>query len=171
MFGRKSSADHIRAELPGVYARLWRYCVVLTGRVDWADDLAQTVCLRALDKANQFTPGTHLDRWLFTLALSVWRNELRGRKLRQGHGLIPVDEAALEAPVLPAEMNIFARQVLSQIQALPEAQRMAVLLVYIEGNSYQHCADILGIPIGTVMSRLAAVRARLKWMQEGSEGT
>jgi len=49
--------------MSAVYPRLWRYAVALTGRRDWGDDLAQTTCLRALDKADQFEVGTHLDRW------------------------------------------------------------------------------------------------------------
>ena len=144
--------------------------MVLTGRADWADDLAQTVCLRALDKADQFRPGTHLDRWLFALALSVWRNELRARKVRHGSGLIPVERADIAAPAMPPETDIFARQVFSQIEAMPEAQRMTVLLVYVEGYSYQQCADSLAVPIGTVMSRLAAARSRLSWMKDPSKG-
>jgi RNA polymerase sigma-70 factor (ECF subfamily) len=60
-----------------------------------------------------------------------------------------------------AEVNIFLTQVLSQVMALPEAQRITVVLVYVEGYSYQEASEVLGIPVGTVMSRLAGARGRL----------
>ena len=56
------------------------------------------------------------------------------------------------------ETNIFARQVLNKVQALPDKQRLCVLLVYVEGYSYAEAAETLDIPIGTVMSRLSAAR-------------
>jgi RNA polymerase sigma-70 factor, ECF subfamily len=59
------------------------------------------------------------------------------------------------------ETNIFAAQVLRQVGGLPEAQREAVLLVYVEGLSYREAAEVLATPIGTVMSRLSAARATL----------
>ncbi|WP_299207993.1 RNA polymerase sigma factor [uncultured Tateyamaria sp.] len=147
--------------MPAVYPRLWRYAVALTGRRDWADDLVQTTCLRALDKADQFEPGTHLDRWMFRMAQRVWLNELRSRKVRTGGGLVPVEEIDLPDKKPEPETNILARDVLNRVNALPEAQRQAVVLVYVEGYAYKEAAEIMEIPIGTVMSRLAAARKRL----------
>ncbi len=135
--------------------------MAVTGRRDWADDLVQATCLRALEKADLFTPGTHLDRWLFTMAQRLWLNEIRSRKVREGGGLVPIEDTPISDNSPAMETNILARQVFSQIQALPEAQRAAVLLVYVEGYSYRECAEVLDIPIGTVMSRLAAARAKL----------
>lgn len=147
--------------MAAVYPRLWRYAVALTGRRDWADDLVQTTCLRALDKADQFEPGTHLDRWMFRMAQRVWLNELRSRKVRTGGGLVPVEEIDLPDKKPEAETNILARDVLNRVNGLPEAQRQAVVLVYVEGYAYKEAAEIMEIPIGTVMSRLAAARKRL----------
>jgi len=147
--------------MAAVYPRLWRYAVALTGRRDWADDLAQTTCLRALDKAEQFQAGTHLDRWMFRMAQRVWLNELRSRKVRMGGGLVPVEEFDLPDKTPGTEVNILARDVLNRVNALPEAQRQAVFLVYVEGYAYKEAAEIMEIPIGTVMSRLAAARKRL----------
>ncbi|MEL6565612.1 MAG: RNA polymerase sigma factor [Pseudomonadota bacterium] len=144
-----------------VFPRLWRYSVALTGRRDWADDLAQTTCLRALDKADQFEAGTHLDRWMFRMAQRIWLNELRSRKVRTGGGLVPVEEIDLPDQSPSADTNILARDVLNRVNALPEAQRHSVFLVYVEGYSYKEAAEIMEIPIGTVMSRLAAARKRL----------
>lgn len=142
--------------LPGVYPRLWRFCLVLCKDRAAADDLAQNTCARALEKADQFTPGTHLDRWLFVMARRLWLNNQRAGKLRQG--VVAVDDTELTDPAPPTETNILAREVFTMIQALPEAQRMTALLVYVEGQTYREAADILDIPVGTVMSRLSAVR-------------
>ena len=141
-----------------VFPRLWRYCMALTGQRDWADDLAQTTCLRAIEQSTKFEAGTHLDRWMFKMAQRVWLNELRSRKVRTGGGLVPVEEIDLPDTLPSSESNIFAREVLNQVNTLPEAQRQSVFLVYVEGFSYKEAADMMEIPVGTVMSRLAAAR-------------
>lgn len=148
----------MRGGLAGVYPRLWRFCLVLTRDRSAADDLAQKTCARALEKAGGFTPGTHLDRWLFTLARRVWLNDIRSQTVRRGAGLVAIEDAALADPRADTEMNTSAREVLDLIGALPDGQREAVLLVYVEGYSYKEAATHLEIPIGTVMSRLATAR-------------
>lgn len=153
-----------------VYPRLWRYAVALTGRRDWGDDLAQTTCLRALDKADQFEVGTHLDRWMFRMCQRVWLNEIRSRKVRTGQGTMPVEEIDISDNSPHTEVNILARQVLSQVNALPEAQRQGVLLVYVEGFSYKEAAEIMDIPVGTVMSRLAGARKKLNALMADPSG-
>ncbi|MDG1471125.1 MAG: RNA polymerase sigma factor [Ascidiaceihabitans sp.] len=141
-----------------VFPRLWRYCMAVTGQRDWADDLAQATCLRAIEQADKFEAGTHLDRWMFRMAQRVWLNELRSRKVRIGKGVVPVEDVDLRDDKPDSETNIFARDVLSQVSARPVGQRQSVLLVYVEGFSYKEAANIMEIPIGTVMSRLAAAR-------------
>ncbi|MEO9895833.1 MAG: RNA polymerase sigma factor [Paracoccaceae bacterium] len=155
-----------------IHPRLWRYAVALTGRRDWADDLVQATCLRAIEKAEQFQVGTHLDRWMFVMAQRLWLNELRSRKVRQGSGLQSVEDTPLADPSPGVETNIMAHRVLSLVQQLPDAQRHAVFLVYVEGYSYKEAAEIMDIPIGTVMSRLAAGRKRLngQMAEEGVTG-
>lgn len=148
----------VRAGMAQIYPRLWRFAFSLSGSRAGADDLAQRTCARALERAEQFTVGTHLDRWLLTMARRIWLNELRADTVRRGAGLVPVEDTDLAADILPAEMNIFAGEVFSSIAALPEAQRETVLLVYVEGYAYREAADMLEVPIGTVMSRLAAAR-------------
>lgn len=165
------SETEVREGLPGLYPRLWRYAMALTGRRDWADDLVQATCVRALEKSASYEPGTHLDRWLFVMAQRLWLNELRSRKVRQGGGLQPVEDTPLPDPAPPADVNILARDVLSKAQLLPDAQRHALFLVYVEGYSYAEAAAFMEIPIGTVMSRLAAARKRLnEQMVEKREG-
>ena len=161
LFGKKSNIEIVRDGLAEVSPRLWRYALVLTGKKDVADDLTQNTCLRALEKADQFEPGTHLDRWMFRIAQRIWLNELRAQTVRRGGGLVPVEDAGLAAQGTDAESNIFVGEVLSRMNKLPEAQRSTVMLVYIEGFAYREAAEVLDIPIGTVMSRLAAARATL----------
>ena len=161
-FGRKnSSAEVIREGLPDLYPRLWRFCFGLTGATDVAEDLAQATVARALERSHLFTPGTHLDRWIFVMARRMWINERRKDVLRTGQGLVAADEAHLPDPSAVTETNILARQVFNEITNLPESLRETVLLVYVEGYAYREAAEVLEIPIGTVMSRLAAARKKL----------
>ena len=88
----------------------------------------------------------------------MWLNDLRAAAVRRGGGLQAVEDVDLPDPGPDAETNYFAREVLSTVNALPEAQRATVLLVYVEGFKYAEAAEILDVPIGTVMSRLAAAR-------------
>ena len=160
-FLKKSALAEIRAGIGPLYPRLWRFCLVQTGQRDRADDLAQATCLRALEKHESYQAGTYLDRWLFTMAHRLWLNELRAQAVRQGTGLVALEDTELPDTGVDAETNIFHREVFAKIGALPEGQRMVVLLVYVEGLTYREAADMLDIPIGTVMSRLAAARKRI----------
>jgi RNA polymerase sigma-70 factor (ECF subfamily) len=155
-----SEAD-IRSGLTENLARLWRYGLVLSHQRDVAEDLVQATCLRALERADQFMPGTRLDRWLFSILHSIWLNEIRARRVRQGQGFVDAADALTFDGAYDTETHVMAGQVLRQVNALPEAQRTAVFLAYVEGLSYREVAGILDIPIGTVMSRLAAARAKL----------
>ncbi|MFS8047939.1 RNA polymerase sigma factor [Rhizobium sp. BR 314] len=156
-----ASEDDIRMGLSQHLARLWRYGVVLSRQRDVADDLVQATCVRALERASQFTAGTRLDRWLFAILHSIWLNEVRSRRVRMGQGFVDADETLVFDGALETETHILAGQVLQRVQALPEAQRTAVFLAYVEGLSYREVAEILEVPIGTVMSRLAAARTKL----------
>jgi RNA polymerase sigma-70 factor, ECF subfamily len=159
----------VRDGLDRLLPRLWRFCLVLSGDRSVADDLVQATCLRALEREDQFQPGTRLDRWIFRIAQTVWLNQLRAEKVRRGGGLVPVEQAGLIDVASDAEANLFANEVFSQVMALPEAQRAAVLLVYVEGYLYKEAAEHLDVPVGTVMSRLASARDRLSVLREGFE--
>lgn len=156
-----SSHEAVRAGLPAHLARLWRYGLVLSGSRDMAEDLVQATCLRALDRAHLFTPGTRLDRWLMTMLHRIWLNELRAARYRRGQGLVDAESALVFDGLRAIEANISAAQVLMAVQSLPEAQRETVFLVYVEGFTYREAAESLDVPIGTVMSRLSAARAKL----------
>ncbi|QFY59142.1 RNA polymerase sigma factor [Rhizobium grahamii] len=163
-----SEAD-IRGGLAGHLTRLWRYGLVLSHRRDVADDLVQQTCMRALERAGQFQPGTRLDRWLFAILHSIWLNEIRSMRVRQGHGFVDAEDALVVDGAREVEGHVMRGQILRLVNGLPDAQRAAVFLAYVEGLSYKEVAEILDIPIGTVMSRLAAARAKLAEGLAGGE--
>ena len=134
---------------------------MLTRRSHDAEDLVQATCLRAIERADQFTPGTRLDRWLFTILRSIWLNQIRSDRLREGEGSVDAETTLSFDGAKAIETNIITAQVLRKLGALPTAQRETALLVYAEGYTYSEAAAMLGVPVGTVMSRLATVRAAL----------
>jgi RNA polymerase sigma-70 factor (ECF subfamily) len=151
----------VRAGLAEHLARLWRYGLVLSSRGDVAEDLVQATCLRALERSHQFLAGSRLDRWLFSILRSIWLNEVRARRIRQGEGVVDAEIALTFDGEKEIETNILTHQVLKEVQLLPQTQRETLFLVYVEGLTYREAAQILEVPIGTVMSRLAAVRQEL----------
>ncbi|RWX79356.1 RNA polymerase sigma factor [Neorhizobium lilium] len=155
-----SEAD-IRKGLTEHLSQLWRYGLVLSRKRDVAEDLVQQTCVRALERAVQFAPGTHLDRWLFSILHSIWLNEIRASRVRNGQGFADAEDTLVFDGAGATETHVAASQLLRKIDKLPEAQRSAIFLAYVEGLSYREVAEILDIPIGTVMSRLAAARAKL----------
>ncbi len=169
--GDRAAARRAVADgLPALLERLWRFAWTLCRSAEEADDLVQATCLRALEKAHQFSPGTRLDSWAFSICRSIWLNDLRARGIRRGNGQVPAEEADIPASGPDAETNIFAGEVVEHVMALPQAQREAVFLVYVEGFSYREASAIMGVAIGTVMSRLAAARARLAPLNRPSRG-
>ena len=155
------SSETVRQGLTQCLARLWRYAWVLSRRADVADDLVQATCVRALERAAQYQADTRLDRWLFSILHSIWVNDLRANRVRQGQGSIDTELLRASHDSNHLEAQILASQVMRQVAELPEAQRVTLFLAYVEGLSYREVAQVLQIPIGTVMSRLATARARL----------
>jgi RNA polymerase sigma-70 factor (ECF subfamily) len=139
--------------------RLRRFCRALARAQSDADDLAQATVERALVHRTAWQPGSRLDSWLFRIAQNLWRDELRAHRRRAE----PLDDQTLAGEdgrdSLPR--HIEAHEVIRAFNALPEEQRTVLLLVVLEGMRYQEAADTLGVPVGTVMSRLARARGRL----------
>lgn len=159
--GQKITTSDVRQQLAAHLTRLWRYGLVLSRNRDIAEELVQATCVRALEKSAQFEPGTRIDRWLFSILHSIWISDLRARRVRMGQGFVDTDD--LQAPDTREQDDDRQRyqQIMSRVNALPEAQRNTVFLVYVEGFTYQEAAETLSVPIGTVMSRLATARATL----------
>jgi RNA polymerase sigma-70 factor (ECF subfamily) len=141
--------------------RMRRYARVLTRDPVQADDLVQSTLVRALAKSHLWQPGTNLRHWLFTLLHNQRVSDLR-RSSREQRGL--ADERVVS--ILPSSSDPDARISLLEldraIAGLPEARRQVVLLIGLEQMKYNEVADILGVPIGTVRSRLARARAALR---------
>lgn len=142
-------------------ARLWRYGLLLSRQRHVAEDLVQATCVRALERSGQFVPGTRMDRWLLSILHSIWLNEVRARRVRLGQGLVNADEALSFDGEHAVQTHVLAAQVIRRVDALPETQRETVYLAYVEGLSYREVAEVLQVPIGTVMSRLANARLKL----------
>ncbi len=135
--------------------------MVLSRKRDVADDLVQSTCVRALERSAQFEEGTRIDRWLFSILHSIWINELRAQQVRQGQGFVDIDDVSTSSESGDFESRRWQLQVMQQVGGLPEAQRNAVFLVYVEGFTYQEAANTLAVPVGTIMSRLATARQTL----------
>ena len=161
LVGEIGVTEQVRAELVSLLPRLRRFAYGLTGSQDDGDDLVQSACERALTRLDQFQPGTRLDSWMYRIVQNIWIDQRRARQARPETGMEPADLAALA--VGDAERELDSRMAVATVQRtvgeLSEDQRSVLLLVCVEGLSYKTAADVLGIPLGTVMSRLA--RARL----------
>jgi RNA polymerase sigma-70 factor (ECF subfamily) len=154
-----------------VLPRLRRFAYALTGSAEQGDDLVQDACLRALQRIDQWQPGTRLDSWMYRIAQNIWLDRVRASKVR---GEV-VDVEAAEGVVgsdgrVVAESELTLQAVAAALGRLPAEQRAVVALVCIEGASYKEAAEIAGVPIGTVMSRLARARRALNAVLHQPEG-
>jgi RNA polymerase sigma-70 factor (ECF subfamily) len=149
-------------ELVELVPRLRRFAYALTGSRDAGDDLVQAACERALRNAEQFRPGTRMDSWMFRIMQNLWLDDRRRLKVR-GTQVDP-DAAGLSDDGMGArqlEDQVALAQVRAAVDTLPDDQRAVLVLVAIEGLNYREAAEVLGLPLGTVMSRLSRARARL----------
>jgi RNA polymerase sigma-70 factor (ECF subfamily) len=150
--------------------RLWAFALRISGNRHDAEDLVQRACVRALEREHQLQQDTSPLSWVFSIMHSIWINELRARKVRNRNA-VEWDDQLLETVPDPSgsnpETEVLHREVLRAIERLPEAQRAVILLVAIEGLSYKEAADVLAVPIGTVMSRLSRARQALAALFEG----
>lgn len=156
----KTPADEVRAQLGPLLPRLRRFARVITRHVADADDLVQVAVEKALARADQWRPGSKLDSWMFGIMKNAWIDEIRSRRRRERvHAPEEAGFAVGDASAAVREIALSVQVALSQ---LPEDQRIAVALVLIEGLSYKDAAETLGIPIGTLTSRLARGREALQ---------
>jgi RNA polymerase sigma-70 factor (ECF subfamily) len=157
-----ASLEDLRGQLGELLPRLRRFARVITRNVQDADDLVQVAAEKALARAAQWRPDSRLDSWMFGIMKNAWIDEIRARRRRDRV------HAPEEAGAAVGDTSAHARDIALSVQAamerLPEEQRLAVALVLVEGQSYKDAAEILGIPVGTLMSRLARGRAALQEM-------
>ena len=151
------------AEIVAHIPRLRRYARALAGDSYRADDLVQDTLERALAKFHLWRRGSDLRAWLFTIMHNVFINQLKARR-----------ELALDAAVedglqsAPRSDPLELRDLDAALRQLPVEQREVLLLVGLEQLSYAEVAKALGIPIGTVMSRLSRGRERLRAVMSGN---
>lgn len=158
--------DRPRFDVVGQLGALRRYARALTRNDVDAEDLVQDALLRAYERRAGFRSGGNLRAWL----LSILHNTFVDRIRRNRAERLRDDEAAdLAETTMAAPQEHAARlaQVRQHFMALPEEQRAAIHLVAIEGLSYGDAAEALGIPVGTLMSRLGRARAALREMENG----
>ncbi len=158
-----SPLQEVKDEIEALLPRLRRFAWALTGSRDDGDDLVQAGCVKALASLAQFTPGTRLDAWMFRILRTIWIDRLRATRRRPtAHD--PEAVAALSdggAGARGAEARTDLGRVRSAMARLVPEQREVLAMVAVEGLSYREAAEALGVPVGTVMSRLARARARL----------
>lgn len=166
--------DHraaFEAECLPLMRRLYAVAVRLTRKPEDASDVVQETLLRAYRTFESFEPGTNARAWLLKILHSVFLN--RNRKERRSadwpsleslEGRLPAESAAGTARPSAAELE-------SALQALPEPLRIAILLVDVEGLSYEEAAAALACPVGTVRSRLHRARAMMLDLLQPSPGS
>lgn len=147
----------IQATIPA----LRRYARALTRDAEIADDLVQDTLVRALRSEHLFHGGD-IRSWLYTILTNLNRNRLRS--LARRPALRPIEDS--DAPDSSGP-EAGGRDIERALAALVEDQRVALLLVVLEGLSYREVAEVQGVPIGTVMSRLARARAQIKAYLDG----
>jgi RNA polymerase sigma-70 factor (ECF subfamily) len=147
---------------------LRRYARALVGDRAQADDLVQDCLERAWSRMHLWTVGTNIRAWLFTILHNVHLNAARKHRNTPGH--VPLEAGGAEPPVRPTqEDRLEVQQVWRAFSALPEPQRAALLLITLEEMSYEEAAGVLGIPIGTLMSRIHRGRERLRRMMDAPD--
>jgi RNA polymerase sigma-70 factor (ECF subfamily) len=139
---------------------LRRYARALTRNADLADDLVQDCLERAISRRGLFRPSGPVRAWLFTILLNLHRNALRASQ-RRGE-TVDIDTVPEPSTPAPQPGHIALAEMARAIDTLPLEQKEALLLVTLEGLAYQEAADILKIPLGTLMSRLGRARAALR---------
>jgi RNA polymerase sigma-70 factor (ECF subfamily) len=149
------------AQLPA----LRRYAIALTGNLSAADDLVQDCIERALRQADQLREPGRLPAWLRSIVHNLYIDEIRrrrGRGIEEDVSDLTDDLALSVTPTDHGEITSFVRAV----NTLSAEHRQILLLVGLEGLNYREIAEELKIPIGTVMSRLARARERLRFAIE-----
>jgi RNA polymerase sigma-70 factor (ECF subfamily) len=154
-------------DLIAALPRLRRYARVLTGDLNRADDLVQDTLTRAWAKRELWQEGSDLRAWLFTIMHNVHINQFSLRQREFSEISLDADEGAgaWEIPVRATQSDrVELAEIFVQIGRLPDEQREVLLLAAVEEMRYQDIAKVLGVPIGTVMSRLSRARERLRRM-------
>ena len=154
--------EQLQTGLIELLPELRRFAYSLTCDRDAADDLTQSALERALTKASAWDSSRPLKFWVFRIARNLWLDQLRAEKVRGN--IEDIDDEGVDiADDRLAAMHTTQelREVTNKMRELPEDQRAVLALVAMEGYSYKEAAELLDIPVGTVMSRLSRARKTL----------
>jgi RNA polymerase sigma-70 factor (ECF subfamily) len=146
--------------LVGLLPRLRRFAHSLSRSPADADDLTQATIERALRSREQWIPGTRLDSWAYRIMRNLWVDTARSRARKERLEADP-EQGATVGQDGGVEAAGELREVMAAMQRLPEEQREVVSLILVEGFGYREAAELLGLPIGTVSSRLVRGRTAL----------
>ncbi len=146
-----------------VLPQLRRFTIGLTGNIADGDDLMQSAVARALERSHQYDQSYQLTSWLIKIAQNIWIDEMRKASRRGQHSVLDDEVHVMgEDGRVKMEQKIMTQTVLAAIRELPEDQRRVVALVLVSGHSYKEAAEMLDLPVGTVMSRLSRARQKLQ---------
>jgi RNA polymerase sigma-70 factor (ECF subfamily) len=162
-------ASRFSDQLIAVLPRLRRFARGLAGSVVEADDLVQAACERALARRHQFQEGTRFDSWMFRIVQTIWIDQVRARNVRREDGELGGGRLGSDEPVRRVEARLSLGDVRRAVERLPAEQRAVLLLVTVDGLSYREAAAVVGVPIGTIMSRLARARMALQAQLEAGD--
>lgn len=158
-----SEPDPILDQMPA----LRRYALALARNESDADDLVQEALLRGHQNRRGFRPGGNLRAWLFSILRNAFadRNRARKAEARREATIAVFTPDAIDAP---QDAHMRLAQLRTAFLALTPEQREALSLVAIEGLTYAEAADLAGVPLGTLMSRVARARASLRAFEDGT---
>jgi RNA polymerase sigma-70 factor, ECF subfamily len=156
-------------KLVGMLPRMLRYARCVARDEVLAQDLVQTACERALATAQGPGDGVPFEGWVFRILRNLWIDQNRRKHTEGEHVELdeevdaahPHGESSLEAKLLLPKIS-------QAIEALPQEQQEVLLLVCVEELAYKDVAQLLGVPMGTVMSRLARARRKLIELEDGA---
>jgi RNA polymerase sigma-70 factor (ECF subfamily) len=160
MFGAQDRDALIEAQVPA----LRRFARSLCHAPDAADDLVQDCLEQALGAWPRRRAEADLRAWLFTILYNLFVSDRR-RTARRGR-LLAAQGTPQDATPQGQEAAVHCAEVLAQLDALPADQRAVLCLIAVEDLGYEQAARVLGVPVGTVMSRLSRARERLRQMAE-----
>ena len=161
-------SEIFESELAQLLPRLRRFAYSLSRNGAEADDLAQATLERALRSRDQWQPDTRLDAWLYRIMRNLWIDTVRARGRREAREA--PEEAAKDIGEDPRDAmhaSMELQRAMRAMESLPDEQREVVALILIEGFGYREVSEMLGLPIGTVSSRLVRGRTALLDMLGG----
>src|SRR5689334_9056430 len=155
-------SSSFESQLAELLPRLRRFAHALSHNPADADDLTQATIERALVSKQQWQPGTRLDSWCYRIMRNLWIDTARARS-RRGAREAPEEEGLSigEDPREAMDATVDLKRVMAAMGRLPDEQREIVALILVEGFGYREVSEMLGLPIGTVSSRLVRGRTAL----------